>query len=295
MYMLHIIIHVSAGASDSKQTNRFNAGISSLQSCFPGIVHKTLRHLSYKDLKAHLRASHRSTPLPHAPDSSSSVALRWGGAEVMLSTASGSPQLCPHSPIMGIKIPPSSWCKGSRTLLKRGPSSSSPPCSTRCSTEGKDSAHGSALHCCPGEGRDSKLTATCGDSLPFLPVTARTSRGPHREPKEGFGCCQRAVLLVPNGSYPSQLAPRPGQARLASAGMLPRILTRQLEESMLQCSQLCKKRTSTWKSVSPPPQQPLLLQTKPRQMQIFVCTSCINVRSALAIVPFVILWSQDEW
>lgn len=109
---------------------------------------------------------------------------------------------------MGIKIPPSSWCKGSRTLLKRGPSSSSPP----CSTEGKDSAHGSALHRCPGEGRDSKLTATCGDSLPFLPVTARTSRGPHREPKEGFGCCQRAVPLVPNGTYPSQLAPRPGQA-----------------------------------------------------------------------------------
>lgn len=191
---------------------------------------------------------------------------------------------------MGIKIPPSSWCKGNRTLLKRGPSSSSPP----CSTEGKDSAHGSALHRCPGEGWDSKLTATCGDSLPFLPVTARTSRGPHREPKEGFGCCQRAVPLVPNGTYPSQLAPRPGQACISwDAAMRPYPAAGGINAAVL--SALQEKNFHLEERLPPTTAASLLLQTKPRQMQIFVCTSCINVRSALAIVPFVILWSQDEW
>lgn len=41
-------------------------------------------------------------------------------------------------------------------------SSSSPPHNMRCSTEGKHSAQGPALQCCPGEGWDSKLADLCG-------------------------------------------------------------------------------------------------------------------------------------
>lgn len=88
-------------------------------------------------------------------------------------------------------------------------------------------------------GTGSSLTCV-GRAQPAIPASGSKDKQRSSQRAKGFRCCQRAVRLVPNGSYPSQLAPWPVQARLASAGMLPRVLTLQLEELMLQ-SQLCKK------------------------------------------------------
>lgn len=80
-----------------------------------------------------------------------------------------------------------------------------------------------------------------------------------------------------------------GQARFASAGTRPHIPPPRCCGAALQHSQ----HFFHSEACSSPLPQPLLFEQS-QDKQIFVCTSCINVRSALGTALSVDLWSQDE-